>query len=129
MERWIDGARMKLRAIMAVVAVLFVAFGFMFLRPPPVQTGISTLHPSESSGKSVHPQAQALGLFAQEVEALTAMPIEADLLDDGSGNERGITECMPHKAPVRDPLGLCSVRAELLIAVQSFGSRNTVLLI
>jgi hypothetical protein len=129
MRRWIDGARMKLRAIIAVATVLFVAFGFMFLRPPPVQAGISASHWPEFSRPFVHSQAQALGLFAQKVEALTAMPSEADLLDDVSGNERETAECVQHNAPIRDPLGLCSVRAELLIAVQSFGSRNTVLLI
>lgn len=129
MRRWIDGARMTLRPIMAGVAVLFMVFGFTHLRSLPVQAGISASQGSEPSWSHGHSQNQVFGFFAQEVEALITMPIEADLLDDESRNEREIAECVPCKAPIHDPLRLYSARDKLLTAFQNFASRNAVLLI
>jgi len=131
MMRWLIGSSLMLRLSVLVIAAaaMFVVFGFTHLQPPTVQTGVSASYSLESSWLYVHNQAQTLEIFTQKVVALTTTSVEASFIEDESGNKREFRECMRSKVPVRDSLGLCSVRAELLIVVQSFGCRNAVLLI
>jgi len=131
MMHWLIGSSLKLRLSILVIAtaMMFLMLSFIHLRPSLVQTGVSTLYGPESSMSYAHSQAQTLGSFAPEVEDFTTTIVEADLIEDESGNKREIQECMPCTVPIRDSSGLCSVRAELLIIVQSFGHRNAILLI
>jgi hypothetical protein len=131
MMRWLIGSSLKLRLLVLVIAtaMMFVMFNFTHLRPLPVKAGVFTLHQPESSLSCTHCQSQTLGTFAQEVGAFTTTIVEADLVEDESDNKRKIEECTPCNGPIRDPLGLCSVSAELLVIVQCFDHRNAVLLI
>lgn len=130
-KNWLIGSSVKLQLTVLVIAaaVLCVVFSFSHPCNPSVQARDSALHQPESSLSYVHSQTSSLGTFAQEFEAYTATIVEADLVDDESGNKREIREFMPCIVPIRDSFGLYSVRAELLIVVQNFGSRNAVLLI
>lgn len=73
--RWIVGSSMKLRLVMAAVAALLLVFGFTQLRKMPVDAL------PEFSRPYVEIQAEALGLSAQEVEAMITTPMEADMLN------------------------------------------------
>jgi CzcA family heavy metal efflux pump len=75
MMRWIVGSSMKLRLVMAAAAVLLIVFGFTQLRKMPVDAL------PEFSRPYVEVQAEALGLSAQEVEAMITTPMEADMLN------------------------------------------------
>ena len=75
MMRWIVGSSMKLRLVMAAVAALLIVFGFTELRKMPVDAL------PEFSRPYVEIQAEALGLSAQEVEAMITTPMEADMLN------------------------------------------------
>ena len=129
--RWLIGSSLKLRLSVLVIAAaaMCVLFSFTHIRPPAIQARVSALHQLESSHSYVQSQTQTLGTFAQDVEAFTTTIVEADLVDDESGNKREIRGFMPCIVPICDSYGLSSVRAELLLVVQSFGNRNAVLLI
>jgi hypothetical protein len=131
MMRWLIGSSLKQRLSVLVIAAaaMFVVFSFTHLHPTMVQARVSVSNSPESSESYMQSQAQTLGLFTQKVQALTTTSVEASFIEDESGNKREFRECMRSKVPVRDSLGLCSMRAELLIVVQSFGCRNAVLLI
>jgi CzcA family heavy metal efflux pump len=75
MMRWIVGSSLKLRLVMAAVAALLMVFGFTQLRKMPVDAL------PEFSRPYVEIQAEALGLSAQEVEAMITTPMEADMLN------------------------------------------------
>jgi CzcA family heavy metal efflux pump len=75
MMRWIIGSSLKLRLVVATVAVLLMVFGFTQLRTMPVDVL------PEFSRPHVEIQVEILGLSAQEVEALITTPMEADLLN------------------------------------------------
>jgi CzcA family heavy metal efflux pump len=75
MMRWIIGSSLKLRLVVATVAALLLVFGFTQLRNMPVDAL------PEFSQPHVEIQVEALGLSAQEVEALLTTPMEADLLN------------------------------------------------
>jgi Cu/Ag efflux pump CusA len=75
MMRWIVGSSMKLRLVVVGVAALLVAFGFTQLRSIPVDAL------PEFSRPYVEIQVEALGLSAQEVEAMITTPIEADMIN------------------------------------------------
>ncbi len=129
MMRWIVRSSLRLRLVMAGLAVLLMIFGFTRLRHAPVdvlprQVGISAPLRPEFSRPYVESQAAALGLSAQKVEALIDTRLEADLVDDEvSCNEKEIGGRMSSKAPSRNPVGLCPERGGMLIAVQDFSSR------
>jgi CzcA family heavy metal efflux pump len=75
MMRWIVGSSMKLRLVVVGVAALLVAFGFTQLRYMPVDALPEFTRPF------VEIQTEALGLSAQEVEAMITTPIEADMIN------------------------------------------------
>jgi CzcA family heavy metal efflux pump len=66
---------MKLRLVVAAVAALLMIFGFTQLRNMPVDAL------PEFSRPYVEIQIEALGLSAQEVEAMITTPLEADMLN------------------------------------------------
>jgi CzcA family heavy metal efflux pump len=75
MMRWIIGSSLKLRLVVATVAGLLMVFGFATLRHTPTDVF------PEFSRPYVEIQTEALGLSAQEVEALITTPLEADMLN------------------------------------------------
>lgn len=89
MMRWIVGSSLKLRLVMAAVAAGLMVFGFTQLRHTPVDAL------PEFSRPYVEIQAEALGLSAQEVEALLTTPLEADLLNGVSWVDEIRSESIP----------------------------------
>ena len=89
MMRWIVGSSLRLRLVMAAVAALLMIFGFTQLRHMPVDTLPEFARPY------VEIQAEALGLSAQEVEALITTPLEADLLNGVSWVDEIRSESIP----------------------------------
>ncbi|MCL4703505.1 efflux RND transporter permease subunit, partial [bacterium] len=75
MMRWIVGSSLKLRLVMAAAAALLIVFGFTQLRKMPVDALPEFTRPY------VEIQAEALGLSAQEVEAMITTPFEADMMN------------------------------------------------
>lgn len=75
MMRWIVGSSLKLRLVMAAVAALLMVFGFTQLRKMPVDALPEFTRPY------VEIQTEALGLSAQEVEAMITTPMEADMIN------------------------------------------------
>jgi len=73
--RWIIGSSLKLRLVVVTLAALLMVFGFTQLRHMPVDAL------PEFSRPYVELQIEALGLSAQEVEALITTPLEADMLN------------------------------------------------
>jgi len=77
MVRWIIGSSLKLRHVVAAVAVLLMVFGFTQLDLE--QMPLDAL--PEFSRPYVEIQTEALGLSAEEVEAMITTPLEADMLN------------------------------------------------
>ena len=75
MMRWIVGSSLRLRHVVVAVATLLLMFGFARLTEMPVDAL------PEFSRPSVEVQTEALGLSAQEVEAMITTPMEADMLN------------------------------------------------
>ena len=75
MMRWIVGSSMRLRLAVVGLAALLVAFGFTQLR----YMSVDVL--PEFTRPHVEIQTEALGLSAQEVEAMITTPIEADMIN------------------------------------------------
>lgn len=75
MLRWIIASSLKLRLVIAALAVLMMIFGFEQYDDMPVD-----ILP-EFSRPYVEIQTEALGLSAQEVEAMITTPMEADMLN------------------------------------------------
>jgi CzcA family heavy metal efflux pump len=75
MIRWIIWSSLKLRYVVVTLAVLLMVFGFTVLNDVPVDAL------PEFSLPRVEVQTEALGLSAEEMEALITTPMEADLLN------------------------------------------------
>jgi Cu/Ag efflux pump CusA len=75
MMRWIVGSSMRLRHVVVAAAALLLVFGFTQLDQLPVDAL------PEFSRPQVEIQTEALGLSAQEVEAMITTPMEADMLN------------------------------------------------
>lgn len=75
MIRWIVESSIRLRFLVIILAVILLVFGFVQLRQMPV-----AVYP-EIDPPYVEVQTEALGLSAEEVEALVTVPMEADLLN------------------------------------------------
>ena len=75
MVRWIVGSSLKLRLVVLGLAALLVAFGLTQLENMPVDAL------PEFSRPYVEVQTEALGLSAEEVEAMITTPLEADMLN------------------------------------------------
>jgi len=82
-------ASMKVRLLVATVAVLLIIFGITQLTKVPVDTL------PEFSRPFVEIQTEALGLSAAEVEALITTPMEADMLNGTSWVEEIRSESIP----------------------------------
>ncbi|MGH7253187.1 MAG: efflux RND transporter permease subunit, partial [Nitrospiraceae bacterium] len=75
MLRWIIGSSLRLRLVVVTLAAFLMVFGFTQLRNMPVDAL------PEFSRPYVEIQIEALGLSAQEMEALITTPLEADMLN------------------------------------------------
>jgi CzcA family heavy metal efflux pump len=75
MMRWIVGSSLRLRHVVVTIAALMLVFGFTQLTEMPVDAL------PEFSRPYVEIQTEALGLSAQEVEAMITTPMEADMLN------------------------------------------------
>lgn len=75
MMRWIIGSSLKLRLVVVALAAMLMVFGFTQLENLPMDAL------PEFSRPYVEVQTEALGLSAQEVEALITTPLEADMLN------------------------------------------------
>jgi CzcA family heavy metal efflux pump len=75
MMRWIIESSLKLRLVVVAIAALLMVFGFTQLSEMPVDAL------PEFSRPYVEIQIEALGLSAQEVEAMITTPLEADMLN------------------------------------------------
>src|SRR5262245_12797105 len=73
--RWIIGASLQSRLVVAALAIGLIYFGITALPKMPVDTV------PEFSRPYVEIQTEALGLSAAEVEALITVPLEADMLN------------------------------------------------
>ncbi len=71
----IVGASLKLRLVVATVAAMLIIFGFTQLRKMPIDAL------PEFSRPYVEIQTEALGLSAEEVEAMITTPLEADMIN------------------------------------------------
>lgn len=89
MIQWIVETSLKLRLAIAALAVFLIVFGFTELEQMPVDTLPEFARPY------VEVQTEALGLSAEEVEALVTTPIEADLLNGVSWVEEIRSESIP----------------------------------
>ncbi len=75
MMRWIVGASMQLRVLVAVIAAMLLVLGISTLRQMPVDVLPEFARPY------VEIQTESLGLSAEEVEQLITVPMEQDLLN------------------------------------------------
>jgi Cu/Ag efflux pump CusA len=75
MIRWIVRSSLEYRLIVVAIAVLLLFFGISGIDNLPVDTL------PEFSSPYVELQIEALGLSAQEVEAMITTPLEADMLN------------------------------------------------
>ena len=75
MMRWIVGASLQSRLIVAGVAIGLIIYGITQLDKIPVDVM------PEFSEPYVEVQTEALGLSAAEVESLITVPLEADMLN------------------------------------------------
>ncbi|MBI3780623.1 MAG: efflux RND transporter permease subunit [candidate division NC10 bacterium] len=75
MVRWIVGSSMKFRLVAVALGVLLIVFGFTQFEKMQVDAL------PEFSRPYVEIQTEALGLSAQEVEAMITTPLEADMLN------------------------------------------------
>ncbi len=75
MMRWIIGSSLKGRLVVTAAAALLIVFGFTQLSKMPMDAL------PEFSRPYVEVQTEALGLSAQEVEAMVTTPMEADMLN------------------------------------------------
>jgi Cu/Ag efflux pump CusA len=75
MIRWIVESSMKLRYLVIILAAMLLVFGIAQLRQMPVD-----VYP-EIDPPHVEIQTEALGLSAEEIEAMITVPMEADQLN------------------------------------------------
>src|SRR3972149_10103427 len=87
--RWIVRSSLKLRVVVAALAVLLMAFGLTQLDDMPVDAL------PEFSRPYVEIQTEALGLSAAEVEALITTPMESDMLNGVSWVDEILSESIP----------------------------------
>jgi len=75
MMQWLIGSSMRLRLVVVGAAALLIAFGFTQLSRMPIDALPEFQRPY------VEIQTEALGLSAQEVEAMITTPMEADMIN------------------------------------------------
>ena len=89
MMRWIIWSSLKLRLVVVTFAAGLIIFGFTQIDDMPIDTL------PEFSRSYVEIQTEALGLSADEVEALITTPVEADLLNGVSWVENIRSKSLP----------------------------------
>ncbi len=89
MMRWIVGSSLQFRLLVVMIATMIMFFGFTQLRDMPVDTI------PEFSRPYVEIQTEALGLSAEEVEAMITVPLEADMLNGVSWVDEIRSESIP----------------------------------
>ena len=95
MIRWIIGSSLQLRlVVLASVAVLMV-FGVLQLRQTPVDALPDFTQPY------VEIQTEALGLSADEVEAMITTPLEADMLNGAAWVDEIRSQSMPGLSSIK----------------------------
>src|SRR3972149_2130041 len=95
MMRWIIGSSLHFRLLVVVIAGVMMFFGLTQLRHMPVDVL------PEFSRPYVEIQTEALGLSAEEVEAMITTPMEADLLNGTPWVEEIRSESMTGLASIR----------------------------
>ena len=94
MMRWLIGSSLRLRLVVIAIAALFLIFGFTLLN----EVRVDAL--PEFSRPYVELQIEALGLSAQEVEAMITTPLEADMLNGTPWVEEIRSESIPGLASI-----------------------------
>ncbi len=95
MMRWIIGSSLQLRFAMTAIAAILIVFGFTQLRKMPVDAL------PEFSRPYVEVQIEALGLSAEEVEAMITTPLEADMLNGTPWAEEIRSTSLPGMASIK----------------------------
>jgi len=95
MTQWLIESSMKLRLVVVGAAVLLIVFGFTRLRRVPIDALPEFQRPY------VEIQTEALGLSAQEVEAMITTPMEADLINGTPWAEEIRSVSIPSLSSVR----------------------------
>jgi CzcA family heavy metal efflux pump len=95
MMRWLIGSSLKLRLVVIAIAALLLIFGFTLLNEVPVDAL------PEFSRPYVEIQIEALGLSAQEVEAMITTPLEADMLNGCPWVDEIRSESIPGLASIK----------------------------
>ncbi|MEE9159210.1 MAG: efflux RND transporter permease subunit [Gammaproteobacteria bacterium] len=95
MMRWLIGSSLQLRLAVAAIAAMLIVFGFTQLRKMPVDAL------PEFSRPYVEVQIEALGLSAEEVEAMITTPLEADMLNGTPWAEEIRSVSLPGLASIK----------------------------
>lgn len=95
MMRWIVGSGLQFRLLVVVIAAVLLFFGFMQLREMPVDVL------PEFSRPYVEIQTEALGLSAEEVEAMITTPLEADMLNGAAWVDEIRSESIPGLSSIK----------------------------
>lgn len=111
MMRWLIQTSMRIRYLVVVFAIVLILIGILQLRNAPVD-----VYP-EFDPPMVEVQTEALGLSAEEMEALITVPLEADLLNGVAWLETiqsetvaGLSSILMTFEPGTDP-----IRARLMV--------------
>ena len=95
MMRWIVGASLHFRLLVVAIAGVIIFFGITQLREMPVDVV------PEFSRPYVEIQTEALGLSAEEVEAMITTPMEADMLNGAAWVEEIHSESIPGLSSIK----------------------------
>ena len=95
MIRWIIGRSLRIRFLLVAVAALVMLFGITTLDDMPVDVVPDFTKPY------VELQTEALGLSAEEVEAMITTPLEADMLNGAAWVDEIQSESMPGLSSIK----------------------------
>ena len=95
MMRWLIGSSLQFRLLVVVVAAVVLFFGITQVQNMPVDVL------PEFSRPYVEIQTEALGLSAEEVEAMITTPLEADMLNGTAWVEKIRSESMSGLSSIR----------------------------
>ena len=93
--RWLIGSSLQFRLLVVVVAAVVLFFGITQVQNMPVDVL------PEFSRPYVEIQTEALGLSAEEVEAMITTPLEADMLNGTAWVEKIQSESMPGLSSIK----------------------------
>src|SRR5688572_27345811 len=95
MMRWIIGSSLQLRLLVLASVVVLMVFGVVQLRHTPVDALPDFTRPY------VELQTEALGLSAEEVEAMITTPMEADMLSGTAFVDEIRSESIPGLSSIK----------------------------